>query len=112
MSLNKANNNLQFSIKNIESSNLFQRRIHHVEPNYDFIGGDDTHESNTNTQKNSTDKNDNLKLNNTRELSSPGVGSGEKNRSSSKMESQMGKSVKFEVNKGSVNHLIKLLSES
>lgn len=92
----------------MESSNLFQRRLHHAEhSNYDFVGGDDdTHESNrTNTLKGIADKNDNLKLNNIRELSSPGVGG----RSSSKMESQMGKSVKFEVNtRGSVTHLIKI----
>lgn len=88
-------------IKSMENSNLFQRRLHHDHDddshNYDFIGGHEdvqsrNHKSNTNTLK-SADKNDNFtKLNN-----SKGGGA--------KMEAQMGKSVKFEINKGSVGEI-------
>jgi hypothetical protein len=104
MSSNKVNS--PFAIKNMESSNLFQRRMHHTEHNYDFVGGyEDTHESNTNTLKVATDKNDNLKVNYSREFSSLGGGGG--------LHSKMEKStVKFEINRGSVTHLIKSLSES
>lgn len=106
-------NNTNFHIKSMEHSNLFQRRVLHADSsshNYDFVGGehdneDDskTHKSNTNTLKNAADNNDNnnLKLNNVRQMKnySPGVGSEQK------MESQMGKSVKFEIKNGSVDSL-------
>lgn len=93
-------NNSKLTIKSIEKSNLFQRRLHHGEShNYDNIGGHDedvqlkNHKSNTNTLK-SADNNDNfMKLNNSK---TQGGGS------EKKMDSQMGKSVKFEINKGSV----------
>lgn len=107
-------NNPKLVIKSIENSNLFQRRLHHDHDgshNYDFIGGHEdvqltNHKSNTNTLK-STDNNDKFtKLNNSKTHGGGG-----------KMDSQMGKSVKFEINKGSVLKIIdsalqKLKSES
>ena len=93
-----------FSIKSVENSNLFQRRILHADNshNYDFVGIEDvekelkTHKSNTNTPK-STDNND-LNLSSTRQMKKSSLGDG----SVSKMDSSMGKSVKFEIRSGSV----------
>lgn len=88
-------NNPKLIITSIEKSNLFQRRLHHEHDgshNYDFIGSREdvqltNHKSNTNTLK--ADNNDNVtKSNNLKTTHGGGA--------------QMGKSVKFEINKGSV----------
>jgi hypothetical protein len=91
-------NNPKLIIKSIENSNLFQRRLHHDHDdghNYDFIGSREdvqltNHKSNTNTLKRA-DNNDKITKSNN---SVHGGGA--------KMEAQIGKSVKFEINKGSV----------
>lgn len=97
-----------FSIKSVENSNLFQRRILHADNshNYDFVGFEDekelkTHKSNTNTPK-STDNN-NLSSTWQTKKNLIGDGSDQKSSVSSKMDTSMGKSVKFEIRSGSVS---------
>lgn len=86
-------------IKSMESSNLFQRRLHHDNHNYDFIGDSHedvqlrNHKSNTNTLKIGDNNDNSTKLNNSK---AHAPGGGEKMAS-------MGKSVKFEITKGSVD---------
>lgn len=100
----------------MENSNLFQRRLlhHHEDHNdYDFVTGghEDTNakekelktpnKSTTNTLK-TTDKNDNnLKLNNSTHVKFSSFG-GDGSAVRSQMDSQLGKSVKFEIRNGSV----------
>lgn len=95
-------NNPKLIIKSIEKSNLFQRRLHHEHddgPNYDFIGSREdvqltNHKSNTNTLKRADNSDNVTKSNNLKTTHGGG--------------SQMGKSVKFEINNGLVLKKLKL----
>lgn len=103
MAFNSKKSDFSLELKSMEDSNLFQRRILHAENNhnYDFVELESEKElkiykSNTNTPK-TTDKNDNNLNLSQMKKKSPGAGS-------DKMNSSMGKSVKFEIRSGLVNH--------